>query len=325
MALVSVIVPVYHNAATLPVLVDRLSSVAAKLADDRFEFVFVDDGSRDESFEVLRQLAKTDERLRMIRLSRNFGPNAAILAGLTFAHGDCAVVLAADLQDPPELVPAMLDRWRDGDRVVFTARRSRADSLASRLASGMFNRLFRWLVFRDFPPGGFGFALIDRQVMDILLELQEKNAFIFGQLLWVGFKRGVVHYDRKPRQEGRSGWTPAKRIKYFIDAFTAFSYIPLRAASVLGMSLAGLGFVYALAIVVARLANGTAVPGWASLTVVVLVTSGVQLVLVGILGEYLWRVLDETRRRPVFIVETLVNIERSQSTERRASLNPSRS
>lgn len=324
MALVSVVVPVYHNAETLPALADRLVAVAATLSADRFEFVFVDDGSRDESFQVLQRLAKADDRLRMIRLSRNFGTNAALLAGLTFARGDCAVVLAADLQDPPELIPALLDRWRDGDRVVLTVRRSRADSWLSRLAAGLFHRLFRWLVFKDFPPGGFGFPLIDRQVIDIMLELQEKNAFIFGQLMWVGFRRGVVYYDREPRRHGRSGWTTAMRIKYFIDAFTAFSYVPLRAASILGMSLAVLGFLYAVAIVVARVTAGTDVPGWASLTVVVLVTSGVQLVLVGILGEYLWRVLDETRQRPVFIVESLVNVERIEGADRRASVNPSR-
>lgn len=312
MALVSVVVPVYQNAKSLPLLIERLTSVAGALTREVFEFVFVDDGSDDESFEVLQRLAGEDKRVRVIQLSRNFGSNAAILAGLTYVRGHCVVLIAADLQDPPELIPQLVAIWRGGSKIVLAARRRRGDPLLARLLATLFNRLFRWFVFPDFPKDGFDFVLIDRRVVDILVNLQEKNSFIFGQVMWAGFKRQIIYYDRKERIHGRSSWTVSKKIKYFIDAFAAFSYLPLRAASVLGMAFAGSGFLYALLIIVLRLTRDIEVAGWASLTVVVLVISGTQLLLLGILGEYLWRTLDETRHRPPFIVESLVNLDPGQ-------------
>jgi len=309
MARVSVVVPVYFNAETLTALMERLASVSASIPEDDFEFWFVDDGSGDHSYEILVQLAKMDHRVHVIRLSRNFGSNAAILAGLSYAKGDCAVVISADLQDPPELIPQLLSSWHQGNQVVLAARQTREDPVLSRFFSSIFNRLFRRLVFHDFPANGFDFMLVDRRVVDILVRLSEKNSYIFGQTFWVGFKRHVIYYDRVKREKGRSRWTIAKRIKYFVDAFTAFSYLPLRAASSLGILTAGLGFLYALFIIGMRVTQNIPVPGWASLTVVVLITSGVQLLLIGVLGEYLWRVLDESRRRPPFIVESVVSYD----------------
>ncbi len=274
--------------------------------------MFVDDGSGDNSFNVLMGVAQDDPRVRVVKLSRNFGSNPAILAGLTYARGDCAVVITADLQDPPELIPQLVDVWREGNQVVLGARRGRSDPFVSRLFAAGFNRLFRRFVFSDFPPDGFDFMLIDRRVIDILVRLNEKNSYIFGQVLWVGFKRQVIYYDRVKRKHGYSRWTITKKIKHFIDAFAAFSYLPLRAASTLGFLLAALGFLYALFIIGLRLFKDIQVAGWASLTVVVLITSGAQLVLIGVLGEYLWRALDETRRRPPFIVESVLNIDDGQ-------------
>lgn len=324
MALISVVVPVYFNAASLPHLMERLSDVADETEGHTFEFVFVDDGSGDQSFVVLKQLASDDRRVRIIRLSRNFGSNIAILAGLTYAKGDCAAVISADLQDPPELIPQLIDLWQQGKDVVLAARRERQDPWLSRAFGATFNRLFRRLVFRDFPTNGFDFMLLDRRVVDIIVEMQEKNSYIFGQVMWVGFNRELVYYDRAKRERGRSRWTLPKKIKYFIDAFAAFSYLPLRIASLLGFLLAGLGFTYALVVIALRLLIGMRVAGWASLTVIVLVTSGTQLILTGMLGEYLWRVLDETRRRPPFIVESLVNVADpavvDQSEDKRAAI-----
>jgi len=273
------------------------------------EFVFVDDGSGDSSMDVLRDLAQRDSRVKVIALSRNFGSNAAILAGLTYCHGDCAVVLSADLQDPPELIPEMVAEWRKGYQVVLAARRRRNDPLVTRVFSWIFNRLFRRLVFREFPENGFDFMLVDRCVIDILVKNQEKNSFIFGQTLWVGFRRSVIQYDRSNRPQGVSRWTFAKKVKYFIDAFAAFSYLPLRAASLLGLLFATLGFLYAALIVALRLARNITISGWSSLMVVVLVTAGMQLLLTGLLGEYLWRALDEVRRRPPYIVREMLNVE----------------
>lgn len=308
MALISVVIPVYYNAESLPLLIGKLKEISMATQEDSFEFVFVDDGSGDDSFKLLTHMAKEDPKVRVIKLSRNFGSNPAILAGLTYARGDCAVVIAADLQDPPELIPQLVAIWHEGNQVVLGARRRRNDPLISKLFATAFNRLFRRFVFSDYPPDGFDFVLIDRCVIDILIALKEKNSYIFGQAIWVGFKRQIIYYDRAERRHGYSRWTITKKIKYFIDAFAAFSYLPLRAASTLGFLLATLGFLYALFIIGLRLFKGIQVAGWASLTVVVLITSGAQLVLIGVLGEYLWRVLDETRRRPPFIVESLVNV-----------------
>ena len=315
---VSVVVPVYYNAGSLEELWTRLARVASSFADAcEFEFVFVDDGSGDDSLLILRRLGKDDERVRILKLSRNFGSNAAILAGLSYAKGDCAVVISADLQDPPEVVADLVARWQAGGRVVLAARRTRRDPLLSRTLATVFNRLFRWMVFSDFPPNGFDFMLIDRRIVEIIAGLKEKNSYIFGQALWAGFRREVVLYDRAERKHGGSRWTLIKKIKYFIDAFAAFSYVPLRLASSLGALFASLGFLYALVILGLKLFHRFDSPGWASLSVIVLLTSGTQLLLMGILGEYLWRVLDETRRRPAFIVESVWGNEADRDAEPR--------
>ena len=240
--------------------------------------------------------------------------NPAILAGLSHINGDCVAVISADLQDPPQKIPEMVAAWRDGNQVVLAARAKRHDPLVSRFFGSAFNYLFKKIVFSDFPRHGFDFMLLDRQVVDVLVDLQEKNSYIFGQVMWVGFQRSVIYYDRQEREHGQSRWTTAKKIKYFIDAFTAFSYLPLRLATMMGFLMAGFGFVYAIVIVLLRLTSEIQVSGWASTTVVVLLASGTQLILLGIVGEYLWRVLDESRNRPPYIVRNSVNIRADQST-----------
>jgi dolichol-phosphate mannosyltransferase len=302
--LVSVVVPVYQNAGSLADLHGRLRDVAARRPGERFEFVFVDDGSTDGSFDLLLRLQRSDPRVRALRLSRNFGSSAALLAGLTAARGDATVTLAADLQDPPEVIPEMVDLWRSGRKVVLAARRSRADPLATRLLADVFYFLFRRFAIPTMPQRGFDFFLVDRSVREMITGIQENNAYLMGLLLWLGFQPGVVHYDRAPREAryGPSMWDLARRVKYFIDSFTAFSYLPLRAASVLGVIVAGLGTAYAGLVVALRAFRGFPVEGWASLMVALLLLSGLQLLMIGVLGEYLWRNLEETRRRPRYIV-----------------------
>ncbi len=307
MSLISVVVPVFHNAESLPELKDRLAA-AAETAQGEFEFVFVNDGSGDDSLVVLEGLANRDDRVKVISLSRNFGSNAAMLAGLTYARGECAVIISADLQDPPELIPKMVSLWREGKEVVLAARRGRDDPLMSILLARAFNWLFRRLVFADFPPQGFDFMLIDRKVVDVLVGLKEINSYIFGQTMWVGFERAVIHYDRAARPHGRSRWTTAKKVKYFIDAFAAFSSFPLRIASMLGILMALAGLIYAGVIIILKVTNNIPVTGWASLTIVVLLASGTQLILLGVMGEYLWRTLDAARGRPPFIVSRTLNL-----------------
>ena len=305
---VSVVVPVYFNAETLPSLIDRLRTVAAQVPCCELEMVFVDDGSRDRSFAVLQEEAARDPRVRAIRLSRNFGSNVAILAGLAHAQGDAIVVISADLQDPPEKIPEMVAAWRGGVDVVMAAREAREDPWLSRTLANGFNTLFRKLAFRDFPPGGFDFMLISRRVSQLLVQMEEKNSYIFGQVMWVGFERSVVYYTRAAREAGRSRWTVMRKVKYFIDAFSAFSYLPIRMASVLGFLLAIAGLAYAAIILLLTLFGFVVEGGLAAIVVTVLVGSGAQLVILGMIGEYLWRVLEESRRRPLYIVDTTVNV-----------------
>ena len=184
----------------------------------------------------------------------------------------------------------------------------RDDPLLSRIFAGVFNRLFRRFVFNNFPRDGFDFVLLDRKVVDSLIAMPEKHSFLFGQIMWLGYQQAVVSYDRERRPAGRSGWTLSRKIKYFIDAFTAFSYLPVRAASVTGFLLALLGFAYAAVVIYKRLAGDVPIPGFSALMVVILVASGTQLLVTGVIGEYLWRVLEEVRPRPPFVVSTTVNL-----------------
>lgn len=301
---ISVVVPVYFNSHTLPALLEKLRHVADQVPASVFEFVFVDDGSRDHSFEVLAAASESDSRVRAIRLSRNFGSNIAILAGLAHASGDAVVVISADLQDPPEMIADMVTAWREGVDVVLAARRSREDPWLSRTLANTFNILFRKLAFADFPPGGFDFMLVSRRVAHILVRMSEKNSYIFGQVMWVGFQRRVLYYDRAERAGGRSRWTLTRKIKYFIDAFAAFSYLPIRLAAVLGFLLAFAGVGYATVLGGLILSDIAFDTGHAAIVITVLIGSGVQLAIVGMIGEYLWRVLEEARNRPLYIVDT---------------------
>lgn len=310
MSCLSIVVPVYHNSQSLPALVKRLSKIAEKeFQGDLFELIFVDDGSGDNSFEVLTKLSQEDSRICIVRLSRNFGSNAAILAGLSCAKGDAVVVISADLQDPPELIPEMVQAWMDGNQVVLAARNKRKDPLVSKLSSAITNRMLRLLVFPDYPPNGFDFMLLDHRVVEIIVSMKEMNAYIFGLAMWVGFQRKVIFYDRVAREHGRSRWTLSKKIKYFVDIFVAFSFLPLRIASVTGLFFAFLGFLYATVLIGMRVFSAIPIPGWTTLIVVVLFSSGLQLLLLGVLGEYMWRALDESRNRPPFIVAEMKNVK----------------
>ena len=317
MSLISIVVPVYHNAPSLADLLAELQALAARNPDDDFEFIFVDDGSRDDSFAVLEGLAAGEPRMKAAKLSRNFGSVRAVLAGLSLARGDAVADLSADLQDPPALLHDMIARWRAGHKLVIAARRRRDDPLPSSLLSDGFYRLFRRFAIKSMPSRGFDFWLIDRQVCDLVNEIQESNAYLPGLLLWLGFEPEILYYDRqaRPAKYGQSMWSFTQKFKYFVDSFVAFSYFPVRVASGLGVLFSVLGLMYAAWVVYARLALGIQAEGWASLMIVVLIAAGVQMLILGIIGEYMWRSLDETRRRPRFIIEKIVQCETKKEAE----------
>lgn len=304
MRLVSIVVPVYHNAKSLSDLLDRLQALAAREPEE-FEFILVDDGSRDSSYAVMRELAEQDARVRAVKLTRNFGSHAASSAGIYCARGDAVVAISADLQDPPELIGQMLAEWRAGRKIVLAARASRNDPFVTSVTSNLYWKLLRRFAIPTMPPGGCDFCLLDRQVLDVLAETHEPNTGI-GMVLWTGFDPAIIHYNRRVRKAeyGRSMWSWSKKVTYLIDTFVSFSHLPIRAASLLGILLATVGFVYAALVVVSVTVLGAVeYPAWASVMVAILVVGGAQLLMMGILGEYLVRALEASRRRPPFVIE----------------------
>jgi dolichol-phosphate mannosyltransferase len=318
-SLISVVIPVYNNAASLPDLLARFRELAAQDAQDQFEFVFVDDGSFDDSLSVLVSLAQGESRIRIVKLSRNFGSNAALLAGLSQARGEAVAAIAADLQDPPELILDLIRHWREGDKVVLAARQTRDDGFPNNLLSDIFYAIFRRFAIKAMPKRGFDFFLLDRQVCDLINHIQENNVYLMGLIVWLGFTPKVIPYHRRKREKryGRSMWTFGRKIKYFIDSFVAFTYFPVRATSIIGLTFSVIGLLYALVVVFMRLIIQVPIEGWASLMVVVLVVSGIQMMMMGILGEYLWRNLDETRKRPRFIIDRVIEPGANSTDEER--------
>ncbi len=309
MPTLSVLVPVYFNEHNLPSTLPALQRVLDQLpAGMDGEIVCVDDGSGDRSWALLVEAATRDPRIKAIRLSRNFGAYMALLAGLDAAKGDCVAVIMADLQDPPELLLQMVQAWQQGHRIVIASREQREDPVVQRL----FADLFWWLICRfgisNLPAGGFDYVLFDRAVGDILRASREKNSHFMLQVFTTGFPFHEIRYVRRKREAGTSRWTFAKRYKLFVDSMIAFSYAPLRAMGVIGGITALTGFGLALQYVWQKLFHDAAPAGWTALMVAVLVLGGIQMMMLWLIGEYVWRAYDETRRRPPYIVAERLNL-----------------
>ena len=306
----SIVVPVFNEEAVIPALVERLRSFTERLTPLVTEIILVDDHSSDRSPELLRELSQQDSRFRHCRLAKNSGSHVAILAGLAQARGESAVFLAADLQDPPELILQMLDLWRSGNHVVWAVREEREGvSRFDVLLSNTFYRLLNFLGEVNLPPRGSDFALLDRKVIDALLQSTGSHPSIGGEIARLGFSQAQINYTKGERVAGTTKWTLERKLKAFADAFVSFSYAPLRVMSYLGMLCSLLGFAYALLVIILRLRNSTPVQGWSSLIVVVLVLGGVQMMMLGVLGEYLWRTLEAARRRPIYFLEETSEVD----------------
>jgi dolichol-phosphate mannosyltransferase len=302
-ALLSVVLPVYNEADVLPALLPRLDAATRGVLGRR-ELIFVNDGSRDASLGLLLAAADGDDSVRVLDLSRNFGHQAALSAGLAAARGDAVVMMDADLQDPPELIAELVAAWCAGHEVVIAVRRSRAERGPRRLGFEAFHRLFGWLADGDIPSGNGIFGLLDRRVVDELLRLPERNRFLPGLMSWVGFTRSQVAYDRDDRAAGAPKQTFRRLVKYGMDGIFGFSYKPLRLSWMLGFTVSGFFFLYALLLVVLRLLRVNVVVGFTTPTAAIMFLGGVQLLMVGILGEYLARVYDEVKQRPMYIVRS---------------------
>lgn len=306
---ISLITPAYNEAANLPTLYGRIAKALDEFGVD-WQWIVVDDHSSDGTFSVVGEIAEKDNRVRIIRFSRNHGSHKAIRCGLDFADGDCAIVLAADLQDPPETIPALIEEWRNGRDIVWAVRNRRegARPMDLLLARAYYFVMRRVVGVKEMAGTGADFFLLDRRVIDSLKRFGESHVSVLALLSWMGFRQGRVLYDKQARQHGRSGWTFEKKLKLLVDSVTSFSYLPIRFISCFGFLVASAGFVYACVVIVNTIV-GYPPAGWTSLMVVVLVIGGLQLVMMGVLGEYLWRALDEARGRPKYVIEDAVGFE----------------
>ena len=303
--LLSVITPAYNEERNLPALYERLCAVLDHLDLD-WEWIVADDHSSDRTFEVLSDLGRRDPRVRGVRFSRNFGSHAGVSCGLRNAVGHCAVVLAADLQDPPEVIPQLLAAWRSGAQVVWAVRGRREGEKAATVGMA---ELFYWIMrnvigMRELSATGADFFMIDRRVIDAYGDFDERNVNLFALLAWLGFRQNTIIYTKDARMHGQSGWTLKKKLKLVVDSITAFSYLPVRVMSWTGAFTALAGFFYATFIIF-NVLTGHPAEGWSSLMVAVMVIGGGQMLMLGVLGEYVWRALDEARRRPCYTIEAV--------------------
>lgn len=304
----SVIIPVYFNEGSLKKTFTQLNEkVITQNKDKKGEIIFVDDGSGDNSLEELIQIQKENPGLvKVVKFTRNFGQYFAKLAGHKLAKGKCMISIAADLQDPPELINLMLYHFfNDKHDIVAGTRTARDESFYRRITSKMFYSILKKLVFKNFPMQGFDFHLVSRRVANLIIANKETNPFFQGQLLWTGFKIKYLSYKRGKRNVGKSRWTLAKKVKLLIDAVLSYSYFPIRLMSVFGLVMSALGFIWAIWIFVGRLLGTTPVKGWAPMMIMILVLSGIQMIMLGIIGEYLWRTLDQVRNRQPYIIEVI--------------------
>ena len=307
--LVSIVIPVLNEAANLEALVARVRDVLAPIPE-RWELVFVDDGSSDETLARLRDLNARDPRITAISFSRNFGKEIAIAAGLTYVRGDAAIIIDADLQHPPEVMLQFLEKWREGYDIVFGNRLDRkTDGAFRKLYAHAFYRLFNFLSRSDIPSGAGDFRLLDRKAIDAMNRFKETSRFNKGLYAWIGFKSIGVPYQVADRVGGVT-WSLRKLIRFALDGLTSFSTLPLRVWSLLGLAISLMAFVYATVILIRTLVFGADVPGFPSIIVSVMLLAGVQLISLGVLGEYLGRVYEEVKARPLFLVAEEVGIGR---------------
>jgi glycosyltransferase involved in cell wall biosynthesis len=301
--LVSLIVPVFNEQEVLGIFLEK-TSVVLERAELDFEYVFVNDGSRDETLTMLIALAGQNPRIRVVDLSRNFGKEAALTAGIDHIRGNVMVPMDVDLQDPPELIPSFIEKWREGYDVVYGVRSKRDDdSLAKRATAGSFYRLFNRLSPTHIPDNAGDFRLLDERVVAILKQLPERNRFMKGLFSWVGFSSVGVPYERPARVAGQTKWNYRKLWNFALDGIISFSTVPLRVWSYIGVVISLLSFLYASFIVIRVIFWGKDLPGYASLLTVVLFLGGIQLLSLGVIGEYLSRLFVETKARPIYIVD----------------------
>jgi len=301
---ISVVIPVYNEVENITVLHNRLVSVLEEAALD-FEIVFVDDGSRDESVKCLNDLGASDKRVIVVELARNFGHQVAITAGLDFARGRAIVVMDADLQDPPEVLPQFIAKWREGHDVVYAIREHRKEGWLKRTSYKAFYRLLRRISNIEIPLDAGDFCIMDRRVVDLLKGMPERNRFVRGIRSWVGFSQVGLPFERHQRHAGRSKYTVGRLMLLALDGLISFSYVPLRVITALGLSVSLLSLGLAVFFFVKKIFYGLTPPGYASIIVSIFFLAGIQLITLGVIGEYVGRIFEEAKRRPMYVLRRL--------------------
>lgn len=303
----SIVVPFYQNSENIPFTMPRLYALTELLPTYQIEFVFVEDGSKDHTFNLLRdEVAKTTHNVKLLKLTKNFGQIAALRAGLEHASGDCVGIISADLQDPPELFVEMLNNWEKGYKLVIAERNDRDEGWLQSVLSNSYWKMVNKYALPNYPIGGFDFCLLDRVVAQRISSLPERNTQIFPLIFSLGYSFHKIPYTRSAREHGESQWTLNMKIKLFIDTFIAFSYLPIRLISLIGFVVAIGSLSFGLFMTLQYILHGNPFTGWTSLIVLISLIGGMILITLGIIGEYLWRILDQIRKRPIYIVDEAI-------------------
>ncbi len=305
----SVVVPVYNEEEVIAESYKRLTNVLRGVGES-YELIFVNDGSRDKSAQIIAELCRNDSCVRLVNFSRNFGHGPAVTAGIDYSSGDAVVLIDSDLQDPPELIPEMIKRWKEGFDVVYGVRKKRqGESVFKKVTAKAYYRLLKNITSVEIPVDTGDFRLMDRRVCEALKGLPEKNRYVRGLVSWVGFKQTGIEYEREQRFAGETKYPLNKMIKFAFDGITALSYKPLKIATGVGFFLSLLSFIYLVIVLFQKLLYGDAIQGWASTIAVILLSQGVVLMMLGIMGEYIGRIYDEVKNRPNYIVREALGFE----------------
>jgi dolichol-phosphate mannosyltransferase len=301
----SIVIPCYFNEDNIPVTVRKLVANESNFPTDvQFEYVFVNDGSGDDTLGALRRAQEMQpNKIRIVDLAGNVGSYNAIVAGMAHTTGDCISIITADMQDPPELMVDMYGYWKSGIKLVIGNRQDREETGLSKWFAQFFHWLMKKIALKNIPEGGFDFVLFDQQVASEVLKLHERNSNVFYLMVWLGFAYVNIPYKRRKREIGKSRWTVSKKIKLLIDSLLAFSFVPIRGISVLGLGLGIIALLYGFYVIVLKINNPNEPAGWTTLMVVLLFVSAFQMVALGVIGEYVWRGLDASRQRPLYVVK----------------------
>lgn len=297
----SVVIPVYEEEANLPVLYDRLTKVLAETEPD-YEIIFIDDGSRDRSVSVMHDLAARDPHVIVVELSRNFGHQVAISAGLDYARGDAVIIMDADLQDPPEVLPQFIAKWREGHDVVYAIRAQRKEGWFKRTMYALFYRLLQRIASIDIPLDSGDFCIMDRRVVEILNGMPERNRFVRGIRSWVGLDQMGLEYERQSRYAGRVKYSYRRLVYLALDGLISFSFVPLRMITIVGFIVSAISILLAIGYTIQKLTAGLNPPGFATTVVAIFFLAGIQLITLGVIGEYVGRIFEEVKQRPLYIV-----------------------